>query len=302
MIAPAGPTTSAWRRVAPPALTLVGFVFGLMLMTGMQLRTDAQLYWGVDLRDPYHGLVGEDGAFLYSPAFAQAIQPLRALPVEAFVTVWRLAELVALTLLAGPFTLPLLLAVPVTAELMEAQVHLLMAGAMILAWRWPALWAVPILTKPTVGIALLFHVGARDWRALRRALVATAVVTLLSVALVPGLWLDWLDILGGSAGKAVSGPVLAIPLAIRLPIAAALAWYAGRRDWPRLVPIAATIALPTLWIVGLSMAVGAFADVRGLRAPAPPARAMLPGGIRARLPGRLGLAPAAAAPASHTDT
>ena len=254
------------RVLVPPGLTALGFLFGLLLISGMALRTDAQLFHSIGLDHPYSGLVGDDGAFVYSPAFAQALQPLRALPVEWFVGLWRVAELALLTVMAGPWTLLLLLTVPVTAELMEAQVHLFLAAAIVAAWRWPGLWAIPILTKPTLGVGLLFHVGARNWRALRIALGWTAGVTLVSLILVPSLWVEWFRILAGSATQQLSGPVILIPLAIRLPVAAALAWYAGRRDWPRLVPIAAMIALPALWIVGLSMAVAGLFDVRRLRA------------------------------------
>ncbi|HEX5591044.1 MAG TPA: glycosyltransferase 87 family protein [Candidatus Limnocylindrales bacterium] len=261
----AAPAFRVVVAVAPRALTVVGVAFGLLLMTGMQLRTDAQLYHSIGLDRPYGGLVGEDGAFLYSPAFAQALQPFRVLPVEAFVTGWRLVELALLAWLAGPFTLPLLLTIPVTAELMEAQVHLIMGAAIVGAWRWPGLWAIPILTKPTTGVALLFHAGRRDWRTLRIALAWTTLVTSVSLLVAPGLWVAWVEVLVGSTGRELSGPVIQVPLALRLPAAALLAWYAGRRDWPRLVPIAATIALPALWVVGLSMAVAAFADVRGLR-------------------------------------
>jgi len=254
------------RRVLPPALTVVGFLFGLLMISGMALRTDAELFHSIGLDRPYTGIVGDDGAFVYSPAFAQALQPLRVLPVEWFVTLWRVAELSLLTILAGPWTLLLLLVVPVTAELMEAQVHLFLAAAIVAAWRWPGLWAIPILTKPTLGVGLLFHVGARDWRSLRIALAWTAAISLVSLAMVSALWMEWIKVLAGSASHQLSGPVILIPLVVRLPVAAALAWYAGRRSWPRLVPIAAMIALPALWIVGLSMAVAAIPDVRGLRA------------------------------------
>jgi hypothetical protein len=265
-LAPFRRFTGPARLVVPPALTVVGFLFGLLLISGMALRTDAELFHSIGLDRPYTGIVGDDGAFVYSPAFAQALQPFRLLPVDWFVTLWRVAELVLLTVLAGPWTLLLLLTVPVTAELMEAQVHMFLAAAIVAAWRWPGLWAIPILTKPTLGVGLLFHVGARDWRALRVALAWTAGITLVSFVMVPSLWVEWVKVLAGSASHQLSGPVILIPLLVRLPVAAALAWYAGRRNWPRLVPIAAMIALPALWIVGLSMAVAAIPDVRRLRA------------------------------------
>jgi hypothetical protein len=47
-----------------------------------------------------------------------------------------------------------------------------------------------------------------------------------------------------------------IPVWFRLPLAAALVAWGGRTDRPWTVIVAATVALPALWLYSLSMLVG----------------------------------------------
>jgi hypothetical protein len=74
----------------------------------------------------------------------------------------------------------------------------------------------------------------------------------------------------------------AIPLLVRLPIAAILVVWAARTDRRWLVPVAAVLAMPVLWPNAYSVAVGAIPLLVAARAAAPPAP------------------PAAAAPAATT--
>jgi hypothetical protein len=174
------------------------------------------------------------------------------------VLLWRIAELAALTFLAGPWTLPILVfAWPITGEVVEANVHLLMALAIYAGLRWPALWAFPILTKPTVGVALFYFLGRGDIRRFTVALGVTGAIAAVSLVLAPGLWTSWLSVLSGSAAHPASGYSFDIPLVVRLPAAGVLAYVAGLWGLARLVPIAAMIALPQFWWIGLSMAVAA---------------------------------------------
>ena len=48
-----------------------------------------------------------------------------------------------------------------------------------------------------------------------------------------------------------------VPLLVRLPLAAALVWWGATTDRRWTVPVAATLALPTIWIHGLAMLVAA---------------------------------------------
>lgn len=247
-------------RVASVALTVTGFAFGVLLIAGMSWRTDAAVYWLANLDHLYSGSEGEPLVFLYSPAFAQALEPLRAIPLETFVWLWRICELAVLTYAARWLTLPiLLLAWPVTGELVVGQVHLLMAGAIIASRRWPGMWAAVILTKPTLWVGLAYYAGRRDGRSLAIALGTLAVIVAVSFALAPGLWFAWIGVMERS--EPVLWQSITWPLWIRLPIAAVVAFVAGARDWRWLLPVSATLALPTLWWVGLSMLAASLVDL-----------------------------------------
>ena len=60
----------------------------------------------------------------------------------------------------------LILLLPWTYELFVGQVHLFIAAAIVLGFRWPALWAFNILTKVTPGVGLLWFLVRREWRSL----------------------------------------------------------------------------------------------------------------------------------------
>ena len=53
---------------------------------------DARAYWAVPMSDPYApGSVGQESAYLYSPAFLEAMAPIRLLPWPAFLAIWTIA-------------------------------------------------------------------------------------------------------------------------------------------------------------------------------------------------------------------
>jgi hypothetical protein len=78
----------------------------------------------------------------------------------------------------------------------------------------------------------------------------------IGFAFAPRQWLDWFSLLAG----ANSMPVATIlpPLWLRLPIAAAIAWYAGRTGRAWLIPVACLVAMPTVWIQSTALLVACF--------------------------------------------
>jgi hypothetical protein len=237
----------------------MGIAFGLLLISVMRWRTDAAVYWMADLRHLYGGSEGEPLAYLYSPAFAQALEPLRAVPVEMFVLLFRLIALGSLVYLARWLTLPLLLMLPVAGELVVGNIHLPLALTIMLAFRWPVLWAFPLLTKPTLGVGLVWYVVRREWRNLGLALGTTGVIAGVSFVVAPGLWFDWAGTLMDSTGPVDPGTAsqsIAVPLVPRLGAAVALVAWGARTNRRWTVIVGTCIALPTLWIIGLSMLVG----------------------------------------------
>jgi hypothetical protein len=222
---------------------------------GRQLRTgqEAFCYWIASLHAPYAlSDWTQPVAYVYSPAFLQAISPLTNLPWLEFFAVWTALLLLAIRYLTGPrlFAVGILLA---TLELVGGNISLLLAVAMVIGFRWPAAWAFVLLTKVTPGIGLLWFAVRREWRSLGIALGATGAVVLVSAVLMPGAWLEWLDLLVRLAGREGTSAAVPVPFLVRLPFAVALVVWGARTDRRWTVPVAGMLALPALWYGSLSM-------------------------------------------------
>ena len=74
---------------------------------------------------------------------------------------------------------------PVAMSIAIGQTDLLMAAAIVIGFRWPAAWLLPIVTKLTPGIGLLWFAVRREWRSLGIALGATLAVVAVSFAIEP---------------------------------------------------------------------------------------------------------------------
>ena len=251
-------------RLARDAARLAGIavvIFVWWLLTFNDYQHDARAYWTVDLDTLYaRGQVGGEDAYLYSPAFAQVMVPLTLLPFAVFAGLWAALNLAALTWMAGPVIAGLLLVVPgspVIDEVGTGNIHLMLAAAIVLAFRWPGAWALPLLTKVTPGVGVLWLAGARRWRQLAIALGSTLAIVIVSFALAPQLWFDWMNVLTGNVDRPIPTEIAVIPgpLWARTAAGAAVALVGGWRGWRWAVPIAATIALPVPWSSGLTVLV-----------------------------------------------
>ena len=237
------------RRALRDALILIGLIRAAVyyVVQGIHPWTfvgiDARAYWRVDLAHPYASSgVGEHSTYLYSPAFAQFLAPLYVLPFEVFFLLWTVASIAVLYWLVRPWPWALLILIlPWTYELFVGQVHLFIAAAIVLGFRWPSLWAFNILTKVTPGIGLLWFLARREWRPLAIALGTTVAIVAVSFALAPTAWFDWYAFLRGSTG---SGELLYPRLAAAAAIVVAGA-LTGRR-WA--IPVAVWLAMPVVWI------------------------------------------------------
>ena len=246
------------------AIVVFSEPFGRLWGTGQ----DAYCYWFPTLDAPYARSDWTDPiAYVYSPAFLQLLQPIRILPWQAYIAVWTLILLGAVYVLTGRkwFTVGVVLAL---MELAGGNIHLLLAAAMVLGFRWPGTWALVLLTKITPGIGLLWFVVRREWRSLAIALGTTAAVVAVSYLVWPTAWTQWAEVLTRVAGRDGTWAAVPIPFIVRFPLAVALVvWgaWTGRR-WT--VPVAGMLALPALWYGGLSMLLAVIA----LREPVEPAR------------------------------
>jgi hypothetical protein len=216
------------------------------------LGIDARAYWRVDLAHPYlTSSVGGISSFLYSPAFAQVLAPFGALPFELFYGLWLAASLVILWWLVRPWPwiLPIL-SLPIIYELCVGNVNFFLAGAIVLSFRLPSLWALPFLTKVSLGIGGLWFVVRREWRAVAIAAATLAAIAAVSFALSPSAWEDWIAFLSASRNQNDQLPLRFIS-ATMLVVFGALT---GRR-W--LVPVAVWIAQPNVilnsWVILLAI-------------------------------------------------
>ena len=260
------PALAAPRRLAlilsAAALALgIWFVISALAepydWTRVGMGHDARPYWTADSAAPYlTSRVGDQDAYLYSPAFLQVIEPLRSLPWQAFLAGWTAILLLATVALVGPVLAApvLLLVIP---ELIGGNISLLLALAIVAGTRWPAAWAFVLLTKVTPGIGLLWFAVRREWRSLGIALGATAAIAAVSALVAPEAWAAWLGVLAGNAGSPIgSGSFLVPPLLVRLPIAALVVVWGARTNRPWVLPIAALVALPVIWYGSLAILVG----------------------------------------------
>lgn len=250
------------RRLIGTALR-ASFVVVLVLFTIFRPTTagDAHAYWAVNPADPYSRAVATQDAFTYPPPAVLFFAVLGQLPFEVFQAIWTLLIGLALLWLTGPWAL-LFLVIPVVAsDLYLGNIHVLLAAAVVAGFRWPAIWAIPLLTKPSCGVGLLWFLARGEWRRLGIALATTAAVSALAFLIAPELWPKWFAYIldTGVAPPVGTAHWIPMPLLVRLPAGALLVIWGARTNRPWTVPIAAMLGLPVLWMVGLAMVAGAFA-------------------------------------------
>lgn len=259
---------AAVRRLGPArlrairhGLTITGILALPYIIVTNQARSmfgfDAYAYWAIDLGDLYGRSLGNTsdlGAFRYTPVFGQVFAPVHALPWELFLGLWVVAMAAALVWFGGRSTVLLLAFPPVPLELFHGNIHLFMAVAIVLGFRFPIAWAFLLLSKVTPGVGVLWFAFRREWRSFAIAVGGTALLAALSFAVAPNLWADYvrtmIDNLSYDPGHPYPVP---IPLPIRTAAAALIVWYAARTDRRWLVPVAAVLALPIIWFHGLAI-------------------------------------------------
>ena len=259
------------RLALPPlgiiVLATIGAVFLIVVATSRWASpNDEHAYWlagrrlldGLPLYDPAASSV-TPFAYWYPPVVAQAMAPIvAAVPSEGFSWAWTLLLVLCLVYLADGrplVALALVAYVPVATELGFRNVHLVLAVLVVLALRrWPFLFAIGAAIKiaPVLGIVYLAVRGR--WR---DAAVATGVglaILVLSVALAPAAWADFIDILR-ARGPGDASAFVPIPYVVRALAGLTLAIAAGRlrpRIGEPLLVVAIVVALPTLWFTALS--------------------------------------------------
>ncbi len=254
--------SSRWwgfARRAARVLAVSWLVFFWAWLIGFQetfIEVDAEAYWGFDFDRLYRDVaLGDQDAFLYSPIVAVLFAPFSLLPYEVFYAMLAAVNLGALVWLLGwELAAVALLLQPVSNEVARGNIHLLLAAAIVIGFRYPAAWAWVLLTKVTPGIGLLWFGFRREWGRLAVALASTGAIVVISVVLAPELWLRWFEFLAANAGS-TRPSLLEIPVLPRLLVAAGLLALGAWRGRPAIVPVAAMLALPAIWLNSLAMLV-----------------------------------------------
>ena len=232
------------------AVLYLAWVWQFLLTAGSHV--DVAAYWRAAAGDPYAlSHLGGEGALLYSPVASQVLGPFAAMPLAILVGTLLAVSLGALVYLVGPVIAALTLITPlpfVWQDLGSGNIHILVAAATVLGFRYPATWSFVILTKLTPGIGMLWFAVRREWRSLAIGLGVTALLSLISFVLARDLWFQWFDVLRANAGAAPAGIPVPVPLMIRLPVAAIIVCWGARTDRAWTVPLAAMLALPAIWV------------------------------------------------------
>ena len=182
-------------RAIRHALSIVGLI-SLPYIVLINWRTsifgfDAYAYWSVDLANLYGSSTGNTsdlGAFRYTPAIGQLFSVFHVLPWELFLAIWFAAMIAALIWLTGRWWLVLLAFPPVPLELFHGNVHLFMAVAIVVGFRYPVAWAFIVLTKVSPGVGALWFLFRGEWRKFAIAVGATLAIAAVSFVVAPDLW------------------------------------------------------------------------------------------------------------------
>jgi hypothetical protein len=262
---------SAWsaltaRPLSPAAravrdgLVVAGLLFAgyLFLVVAPQTGTfgfDAYAYWSVDPNDPYTKTAGELGAFPYSPVAARLFSIAGLVPFWVFLWIWTAILVATVIWLGWRSALVVFAFPPVALEIYHGNVHLLMAAAVVIGFRYPAAWIVVLLTKVSPGVGLLWFAARAEWRKLAWALGVTGVVVAISLAVDSKLWVEWISdsLLATAKGSPLNQVSIPPPIWIRLPIAAVIVVWGARTDRAWTVPVAVTLGLPILWPTGFAI-------------------------------------------------
>jgi hypothetical protein len=222
---------------------------------------DARAYWSAPIEDPYSpSAYGRSDAaycwtdttwdshcYRYSPAFLLAFSPLQAIGWQLFVGLWAALMVGVLFWMTRAllFLPALLISLP---EIWGGNITILLAAAIVLGFTRPWAWALPLLTKVTPGVGLLWFAVRREWLNLAVALAATVAVIGLAAAFTPGLWQEWYTtLMGGTSASTVPAGAVPIPLLPRLPFAIAIIVVAAWRGERWLLPIGILLAMPVIW-------------------------------------------------------
>jgi hypothetical protein len=260
-------------RLPPLGLVILAGIGALLLLVvaaGWPTPSDEHAYWlaarrlldGQPLYDPTATTV-TPYAYWYPPIVAQVLMPVAAvLPSLVFTGLWTVLMLGCLFYLSDRrilVALALVVFLPVAVEFGFRNVHLVLAALVVLAIRrWPVLFAVGAAIKISPALGIVYLAARGRWRDVAIVSGVGFAMLVVSVALAPDAWRQFVDILLARGPGDASG-FLPIPYVARAAVGLVLAFAAGRLRpsiGDPLLVVAVTIALPTLWFTALSLLIG----------------------------------------------
>jgi hypothetical protein len=243
--------TAKWQLGIPTLLFVVSAALCIQVLVLLTLSggdpVDALSYWQTDPANPYP-LDKKEFQFGYSPVIAQVWAPLFLLPFEIFALLFRVVEVVGLLVLTGPLAGALIFTTPMASEVNAANINMLLGVVMVLGFRWPALWSIALLTKPSMGIGLLWFIFRGEWRRAAIPIAIAGALSLVSFAFAPHLWFQWVDwVLHGT--PSVGEWPYPYPIWARLPISFVILVWAAKTNRPWAVVLASALSLPRLYFI-----------------------------------------------------
>lgn len=225
---------------------------------GTMYHGDAFLYWQAShVGYPTQAVAG----FVYPPPAYLVMEVFGRLPYEVFYAGWLALLMVAMCWLLGPvlFVVAIVPGFLGWHYLASGNVGVLIAVGIVMSFRSPRWQAIPLLTKVTTGMGLVWWVARREWRPLGVALGFTGAVCLASFVIDPALWPQWfaairLNVAATPADEGFS--LTQVPFLARLVVAGGLVALGAWRNQRWVVPIAATYAIGWIGDTTLIVALG----------------------------------------------
>lgn len=237
-----------WNRVLCIVVGLwCAFYAGIAIVGGAGF--DSHAYWLTRTGVEYVLNPGQQNAYLYAPAFAQAILPLTLLPWPVFAALWFLAAATTYAWLVAPASprVRVVLLALCLGDVVYGNVWWLFALALTVGLRRPALWTIPLLLKITPAVGLIWFAVRREWHGLFVALAVAAALVGVSFAIDPHAWSESLGFVRRQ------GRTTRFEEA-RLCAGFVVAAYAGLSDRKWLLVPALWLAAPVFSINGLGIA------------------------------------------------
>jgi Glycosyltransferase family 87 len=214
--------------------------------------------------------------YRYPPVLAQVLVPFAlVMSSTTFTAVWTVLMMGCLWWLGGRdiyIMLALIAFPPVAVELWYRNVHLMLAVLLVLGLRrWAGYFPMGASIKLAPGLGLVYLASANRWRSVAIALGVGLAILVVSVALSPAAWAQFIEITLARGIMDESGMV-GIPYAYRLGAGILLAILAGRTRSPwgeAILVVAVTVASPTLWFTALSLLTALYLILRPVGNPQP---------------------------------